>query len=96
MFLLLTTLSQPIEDVSNRGVLKAAIKTLSQHAHLFPELIMNQSINLIERALQLCTFENLEVRDVANELLGSLIQQISAQLDPEKDNHLRIFNFIME
>ena len=96
MFLLLTTLSQPIEDVSNRGVLKAAIKTLSQHAHLFPQLIMNQSINLIERALQLCTFENLEVRDVANELLGSLIQQISANLDPTQDNHLRIFNFIME
>ena len=46
--------------------MKASMKLLSQHANLFTDQIMSQAMNLIERALQLCTFENLEVRDAAN------------------------------
>jgi hypothetical protein len=78
--LLLTTLSQPIEDVNNRNVMKSAMKLMATHANLFSDLIMAQAMRLIERALQLCTFENLEVRDAANDLLGSLIKQISESL----------------
>ena len=78
--MLLTTLSQPIEDVNNRNVMKSAMKLMATHANLFSDLIMAQAMRLIERALQLCTFENLEVRDAANDLLGSLIKQISESL----------------
>jgi len=78
--LLLTTLSQPIEDVNNRNVMKSAMKLMATHANLFSDLIMAQAMRMIERALQLCTFENLEVRDAANDLLGSLIKQISESL----------------
>lgn len=95
LFLVLTTLSQPIEDVNNRGVMKSAMKLLSQHANLFTDQIMHQSIQLIERSLQLCTFENLEVRDAANDLLGSLIKQISDSLQSDKDEHIRMFRHIM-
>jgi hypothetical protein len=56
---------------------------------------MAQAMNLIERALQLCTFENLEVRDAANDLLGSLIKQISDNLEAEKDEHIRLFKNIL-
>lgn len=35
LFLLLTTLSQPIEDVNNRGVMKSAMKLMATHANLF-------------------------------------------------------------
>jgi len=51
LFLLLTTLSQPIEDVNNRGVMKSAMKLMATHANLFSELIMAQAMRLIERAL---------------------------------------------
>ena len=78
--MLLTTLSQPIEDVNNRNVMKSAMKLMATHANLFSDLIMAQAMRMIERALQLCTFENLEVRDAANDLLGSLIKQISESL----------------
>jgi hypothetical protein len=95
LFLLLTTLSQPIEDVNNRGVMKSAMKLMATHANLFSELIMAQAMRLIERALQLCTFENLEVRDAANDLLGSLIKQISESLQADKDEHISMFKNIL-
>lgn len=95
LFLLLTTLSQPIEDVNNRGVMKAAMKLMAQHAGLFTGQIMAQAMKLIERALQLCTFENLEVRDAANDLLGALIKQISDNLEAAKDEHIRLFKNIL-
>jgi hypothetical protein len=75
--------------------MKASMKLLSQHANLFTDQIMSQAMNLIERALQLCTFENLEVRDAANDLLGGLIKQISENLMVNSDEHLRMFRNIM-
>jgi hypothetical protein len=60
--------------------MKSAMKLMATHANLFSDLIMAQAMRMIERALQLCTFENLEVRDAANDLLGSLIKQISESL----------------
>lgn len=56
---------------------------------------MAQAMRLIERTLQLCTFENLEVRDAANDLLGSLIKQISESLQADKDEHISMFKNIL-
>ena len=75
--------------------MKSAMKLMATHANLFSELIMAQAMRLIERALQLCTFENLEVRDAANDLLGSLIKQISESLQADKDEHISMFKNIL-
>jgi len=39
--------------------------------------------------------ENLEARDAANELLGSVIQQISDNLQSDLDPHVALFKRIM-
>lgn len=41
----------PIQDVQNKGVIKAAMKLLSQHANLFTDQIMKQAMDLIGRTL---------------------------------------------
>jgi hypothetical protein len=71
------------------------MKLLSQHANLFTDQIMKQAMDLIGRTLQLCTQDNIEVRDAANDLLGSLIKQISDNLDKNKDTDIKLFRNIM-
>ena len=75
--------------------MKPAMRLMATHANLFSELIMAQAMRLIERALQLCTFENLEVRDAANDLLGSLIKQISESLQADKEEYISMFKNIL-
>lgn len=84
-----------MKDVNNRTVMKASIKLLSRHASLFTDQIMMHAMTLIERTLHLCTFENLEVRDAANDLLGAVIMQISDNLKVDNDVHIRLFQNIM-
>lgn len=82
LFLILKTVIRPIDEVNNRGVMKGGMKLLAQHAGLFTDQIMRYALDLIELALKLCVQENLEVRDTANDLLGSVIRQISESLQP--------------
>ena len=56
---------------------------------------MKQAMDLLSRTLQLCTQENIEVRDAANDLLSSIIKQISENLDANKDTDRNLFNRIM-
>jgi hypothetical protein len=51
LFLVLKTLMAPIQDVQNKGVIKAAMKLLSQHANLFTDQIMKQAMDLVGRTL---------------------------------------------
>ena len=46
--------------------------------------------------MKLSVQENLEVRDTANDLLGSLIRQISDTLQSNQDAHVALFRLIME
>jgi len=85
----------PVEDVQNKGIIKASMRLLSQHASLFTDQIMKQAMDLIGRTLQLCTQDNLEVRDAANDLLGSLIKLVSDNIDRNKDSDIRLFKNIM-
>lgn len=39
--------------------------------------------------------DNLEVRDAANDLLGSLIQQISDNIQSDQDTHIALFKRII-
>ena len=71
------------------------MRLLSEHANLFTDQIMKQAMDLIGRTLQLCTQENLEVRDAANDLLGSLIRLVSDNIDRNKDADIRLFKNIM-
>ena len=59
--------------MNNKGVMKAAMKLMSQHANLFTDQILKNALDLIKQSLGLCVTENVEVRDTANEMLGSLI-----------------------
>jgi hypothetical protein len=68
--------------------MKAAMKFMAQHSNFFTDQILENAIDLIQQALQLCVVENIEVRDTANELLGSIIKQISESLQPDRDSHL--------
>ena len=83
LFLILKTVIRPIDEVNNRGVMKAGMKLMAQHASLFTDQMMRYALDLIELALKLCVQENLEVRDTANEFLGSVIRQISESLQPD-------------
>ena len=96
LFLVLKTVVRPIDEVNNRGVMKAGMKMLSQHAAFFTDQIMRYALDLIELALRLCVQENLEVRDTANEFLGAIIKQISESLQPNQDLHVQLFKHIME
>ena len=71
---------RPIDEVNNKGVMKAGMKLLAQHAALFTDQMMRYALDLIELALKLCVQENLEVRDTANDFLGAIIRQISESL----------------
>lgn len=51
LFLILKTLIAPLQDVQNKGVIKAAMKLLSQHATLFTDQIMKQAMDLLGRTL---------------------------------------------
>jgi hypothetical protein len=73
LFLMLRTTVTPLEEVHNRAVMKAAMKLMSAHANLFTDQILHHAHDLITLALKLCVMENIEVRDTANEMLGSLI-----------------------
>jgi hypothetical protein len=68
--------------------MKAAMKFMARHGNFFTDQILENAIDLIQQALQLCVVENIEVRDTANELLGSIIKQISESLQPDRDSHL--------
>jgi len=68
--------------------MKAGMKLMAQHAPLFTDQMMRYALDLIELALKLCVQENLEVRDTANEFLGSVIRQISESLQPNQDVHV--------
>ena len=57
---------------------------------------MKNALDMIKQALMMCIQENIEVRDAANELLGSLIQQISETLQSNQDHHVALFRKIME
>ena len=74
LYLLLKTIIRPIPDVNNRGVMKAGMKLLSQHANMFTDPIVRDAVELIKLALKLSVEENIEVRDAANDLLGSIIR----------------------
>ena len=78
--MILKTVVRPIDEVNNKGVMKAGMKLLSQHAALFTDQMMRYALDLIELALKLCVQENLEVRDTANDFLGAIIRQISESL----------------
>ena len=78
--MILKTVVRPIDEVNNKGVMKAGMKLLSQHAALFTDQMMRYALDLIELALELCVQENLEVRDTANDFLGAIIRQISESL----------------
>jgi hypothetical protein len=56
---------------------------------------MKQAMDLLGRTLQLCTQDNIEVRDAANDLLGNLIKLISDNLDRNKDSDIALFKMIM-
>ena len=73
LYILIKTIITPIEDVNNRGVMKAGMKLFSQHANLLTDQILKDALDLIKLTLRLCVQENIEVRDAANELLGSLM-----------------------
>ena len=62
---------------------------------MFTDQILHHAHDLITLALRLCVMENIEVRDTANEMLGSLIMQISNSLRADSDEHLRLFREIM-
>ena len=96
LFLILKTVIRPIDQVNNRAVMKGGMKLLAQHAGLFTEQIMRYALDLIELALTLCVQENLEVRDAANDFLGSIIRQISESLQSNQDVHVQMFRHIME
>ena len=65
--------------------MKAAMKLLTHHSNIFTDQILNNALELIQQALMLCVSENIEVRDTANELLGSIIKTISDSLQPDRD-----------
>lgn len=44
MFLLLRTIIQPIKDVNNRGIMKAGMRLLAQHANLFTDQILKHAV----------------------------------------------------
>jgi hypothetical protein len=54
--------------------MKAGMKLFSQHANLLTDQILKDALDLIKLTLRLCVQENIEVRDAANELLGSLMK----------------------
>jgi hypothetical protein len=83
-------------DENNRGVMKAGMKLFTQHVSLFTEQILSYALDLIETALHLCVHQNIEVRDTANDLLGSIIQEISENLQSNQDHHVQLFTKIME
>ena len=44
---MLKTTIRPLEDVNNKGVMKAAMKLLSVHSNIFTDQIMKNAIDLI-------------------------------------------------
>ena len=40
MYLVVKTLMSPIQDVQNKGIIKASMRLLAQHANLFTDQIM--------------------------------------------------------
>ena len=71
------------------------MKLFSQHANLLTDQILKDALDLIKLTLRLCVQENIEVRDAANELLGSLMKQISDSLQANQDQHVQLFRNIM-
>jgi hypothetical protein len=57
---------------------------------------VRDAVELIKLALKLSVEENIEVRDAANDLLGSIIRQISDTLQVDQDTHVALFRLIME
>ena len=51
LYLVLKTIIRPIPDVNNRGVMKAGMKLLSQHAGMFTDQIVRDAVELIKLAL---------------------------------------------
>lgn len=88
--------------MQHKGVMKAGMKLLGTHIHLFKKNIIKQAIELVTQVLskyfcfihstiELCVSENMEVRDSANDLLGRLMGQISEGLTLETPAHREVF-----
>lgn len=83
------------KEMNNRGIMKAGMKLLAQHANLITDQILKDALDLIRETLKLTVLENIEVRDSANELLFSLLSTISDSLQANQDSHVELFRHIM-
>lgn len=83
------------KEMNNRGIMKAGMKLLAQHANLITDQILKDALDLIRETLKLTVLDNIEVRDSANELLFSLLSTISDSLQANQDSHVELFRHIM-
>ena len=47
LYVLLKTAMQPIQDMQHKGVMKAAMKLLGTHIHIFKKQITKQAVELV-------------------------------------------------
>jgi hypothetical protein len=87
---------QPIPDVRQKGVQRAAMKLFTVHVKIFKKIIPKHAEQMVKLTLQLCLDSDMNVRDQANEMLQKLMQAISDGLTIDETIHKDIFRKIVQ
>ena len=78
---MMKTCMTPIEGITTHGVMKAAMKLMGNNMSLFSKQVANRALELVTLNLKLSIHENMDVREGASDMLGSLMKEISSTLN---------------